>query len=345
MLKLGILDQSTITEGSGPKEALQATTRLAVEADKLGYSRFWVSEHHSSKALAHSSPEVLIAHLAANTSRIRLGSGGIMLPHYSAYKVAENFRLLEALYPGRIDLGVGRAPGGRPLSTRALQEGHYHSADPYPQQIIDLIAYLNDAVPADHRFAGLSVSPSVDTSPQLWLLGSSGGTARLAAQTGASYAFAQFFGTPGGAEATEFYHDNFEPSLMSQVPKSLAAITVVCADTEEEAEQLASSSDLFFLAMYKGMELPYLPSVQTAMDYPYTPYDREQIAATRAYRVVGTPEQVKARLLQLSEEYRTDELMIVSSIHDFDARLKSVRLVAEAFGLNAEPEVQTQSRS
>jgi luciferase family oxidoreductase group 1 len=135
MLKIGMLDQSTITEGSGPREALQATTALAKEADRLGFSRFWVSEHHSSKALAHSSPEVLIAHLAANTSRIRLGSGGIMLPHYSAYKVAENFRLLEALYPNRIDLGVGRAPGGRPLSTRALQEGHYHGADPYPQQI------------------------------------------------------------------------------------------------------------------------------------------------------------------------------------------------------------------
>lgn len=334
MLKLGMLDQSTITEGSGPKEALQATTRLAVEADKLGYSRFWVSEHHSSKALAHSSPEVLIAHLAAHTSRIRLGSGGIMLPHYSAYKVAENFRLLEALYPNRIDLGVGRAPGGRPLSTRALQEGHYHGTDPYPQQIIDLIAYLNDAVPSDHRFAGLSVSPSVDTKPELWLLGSSGGTARLAAQTGASYAFAQFFGTPGGKEATDMYHETFEPSLMSPTPKSLAAITVVCADTQEEAERLASSSDLFFLAMYKGMELPYLPSVQTAQDYPYTPYDRDQIAATRAYRVVGTPDLVKARLLELAEEYRTDELMIVSSIHDFDARLKSVRLVAEAFGLD-----------
>lgn len=335
MLKLGILDQSTITEGSGPREALQTTTRLAVEADRLGYNRFWVSEHHSSKALAHSSPEVLIAHLAANTSRIRLGSGGIMLPHYSAYKVAENFRLLEALYPGRIDLGVGRAPGGRPLSTRALQEGQYNSTDPYPQQIVDLIAYLNDAVPADHRFAGLSVSPSVDTVPELWLLGSSGGTARLAAQTGASYAFAQFFGTQGGSEATAFYHDNFEPSLMSPNSKSLAAITVVCADTQEEAEQLASSSDLFFLAMYKGMELPYLPSVKTATEYPYTSYDREQIAATRAYRVVGTPQQVKARLLELAEEYKTDELMIVSSIHDLDARLKSVRLVAEAFGLGS----------
>ncbi|WP_223069832.1 LLM class flavin-dependent oxidoreductase [Paenibacillus caui] len=333
MLKLGILDQSHINEGGTAMQALANTTRLAQEADKLGYSRYWVSEHHSSRSLAHSSPEVLIAHLASHTSRIRVGSGGIMLPHYSAYKVAENFRLLEALYPGRIDLGIGRAPGGRPLSTRALQEGRFHHGDNYSQQVIDLIAYLHDSVPGNHRFSGILAAPSVPTAPELWLLGSSGGTAGLAAEVGASYAFAQFFGTAGGPESTVVYHERFQPSLMKQTAQSLAAVMVICADTEEEAEILASSVSLYFLALESGMELHYLPSVETAKAYPYTEYDRMRLEAARQRRVIGTPEQVKAKLISMSKDYHADELLVISPIYDFEARLKSYRLVADAFGL------------
>ncbi|WP_138495369.1 LLM class flavin-dependent oxidoreductase [Paenibacillus pinistramenti] len=334
MLKrLGVLDQSHINEGSNAVQALADTTRLAEEADRLGYHRYWVSEHHSSRSLAHSSPEVLIAHLASHTKRIRVGSGGIMLPHYSAYKVAENFRLLEALYPGRIDLGIGRAPGGRPLSTRALQEGRYHHGDIYPQQVVDLIAYLNDAVPADHRFPGLLAAPSVPTAPELWLLGSSGGTAGLAAEAGASYAFAQFFGTAGGSDSVRMYRERFTPSLMEPEPKALAAVMVICAESEAEALELSSSVSLYFLALETGMELGYLPSVQTAKDYPYTPYDLARLQAAKEKRVIGTPEQVKLGLEQLAEEYQADELLLVSPIYDLEARLRSYRLVAEAFGL------------
>ncbi|MDO7908162.1 LLM class flavin-dependent oxidoreductase [Paenibacillus sp. JX-17] len=335
MLKLGILDQSHIPEGGTAYDALHHTTRLAEEADKLGYTRYWVSEHHASKALAHSSPEVLIAHLASHTSRIRVGSGGIMLPHYSAYKVAENFRLLEALYPGRIDLGIGRAPGGLPLATRALQEDRYQTADRYPQQVLDLIGYLQDALPEKHRFAGLKASPSIPTSPELWMLSSSGESARLAAMIGASYAFAQFFGTPGGVQATAYYHDHFEPSVLEDHPRSLAAVTVTCADTEEEAEQLASSSALFFLNIEQGRELAFLPSVETAKNYPYTPWELERLEQMRRRRVVGTPSQVKEQLLKLAEEYRTDELLVVSSIHDLERRLHSYRLLSEVFGLQS----------
>lgn len=333
MLKLGILDQSQINEGGDAIQALQNTTNLAVEADRLGYSRFWVSEHHSSRSLAHSSPEVLIAHLASRTSHIRVGSGGVMLPHYSAYKVAENFRLLEALYPGRIDLGIGRAPGGRPLSTRALQEGKYQHGDQYPQQVVDLIAYLNDAVPADFRFPGLLAAPSVPTTPELWLLGSSGGTAGLAAEVGASYAFAQFFGTPGGAESMEMYYERFQPSLMEQEPHSLAAVMAICADTEAEAEELASSVGLYFLALETGAELSFFPSVETAKSYPYTDYDHHRLEIARHRRIIGTPEQVKEQLLKLAAEYRSDELLIVSPIFDFEAKLRSYRLIANAFGM------------
>ncbi len=327
MLKLGILDQSHIPEGGTAQDALSHTTALAREADKLGYSRYWVSEHHASKMLAHSSPEVLIAHLAANTSRIRVGSGGIMLPHYSAYKVAENFRLLEALHPGRIDLGLGRAPGGLPLATRALQEGKYQSVEQYPQQILDLIDYFHDSVPANHRFAGLHAAPTISTIPELWLLGSSGESARLAAMMGASYAFAQFFGTPGGVEATARYHDQYQPSILGDKPRSMAAVTVSCAETTEEAEQLASSASLFFLLLMQGKEMTSLPSVKTALSYPYTEFDRERLRQSASWRVVGTPDQCKEQLLRLAEQYRTDELLVVSSIHDFDKRVQSYRLL------------------
>ncbi|MFK4303468.1 luciferase family oxidoreductase group 1 [Paenibacillus sp. RC254] len=333
MLKLGILDQSHIPEGGTAQDALSHTTALAREADKLGYSRYWVSEHHASKMLAHSSPEVLIAHLAANTSRIRVGSGGIMLPHYSAYKVAENFRLLEALHPGRIDLGLGRAPGGLPLATRALQEGKYQSVEQYPQQILDLIDYFHDSVPANHRFAGLHAAPTISTIPELWLLGSSGESARLAAMMGASYAFAQFFGTPGGVEATARYHDQYQPSILGDKPRSMAAVTVSCAETTEEAEQLASSASLFFLLLMQGKEMTSLPSVKTALSYPYTEFDRERLRQSASWRVVGTPDQCKEQLLRLAEQYRTDEVLVVSSIHDFDKRVQSYRLLAKAFNL------------
>ncbi|MEK3788588.1 LLM class flavin-dependent oxidoreductase [Paenibacillus sp. FSL K6-1230] len=334
LTKLGILDQSHILEGGTAPEALAQTTALAQEADRLGYSRYWVSEHHSMRALAHSSPEVLIAHLAAQTSRIRVGSGGIMLPHYSAYKVAENFRLLEALHPGRIDLGLGRAPGGLPLATRALQEGSsMQRIDRYPEQILDLIGYFQESHGSDHRFPGLLASPSVPSMPQMWLLGSSGDSARLAARMGVSFAFAQFFGTPGGVESTAYYHDHYEPSVLEERPHSMAAVAVVCADTEEEAERLASSSDLFFLGLQNGRELGSLPSVDTAAAYPYTDWDHERIRQSRGWRVVGTPEQVKERLIRIAEQYQTDELLIVTSVHDFESRIRSYRLLAEAFEL------------
>src|SRR5690554_6558397 len=200
MVKLGVLDQIYVSEGRTATEGLHESTRLIQATEKLGYSRFWVSEHHAMPALAFSSPEVLVAHLAAATTRIRIGSGGIMLPHYSAYKVAENFRLLEALHPGRIDLGLGRAPGGMPLATRALQQDKYVDINKYPQQVLDIIGYFYDNLPAGHSFEKLLAAPNIPTAPEVWLLGSSGDSARIAASLGTSYGFAEFFGTPGGEE-------------------------------------------------------------------------------------------------------------------------------------------------
>jgi luciferase family oxidoreductase group 1 len=334
MLKLSVLDHSQICEGRTAGDTLLETTRLAQEADKFGYTRFWVSEHHSSKALAHSSPEVLIAHLAAMTQRIRIGSGGIMATHYSAYKIAENFRLLEALHPGRIDLGIGRAPGGTPLATRALQEGKLNHGDQTPQQVLDLTAYLYDNIPADHRFAGLLASPVIPTAPEIWMLGSSQGSDQIAAQLGAAFAYAQFFGVPQSDQSIANYKKNFQPSILNKEPHTLAAVLVICAETEEEANRLAMSSNFFYLKLEQGRLLDTFPSVQTALDYRYTPYDLENIASKSHRRVIGTPKQVKEKLLAMSEQYGIDEIMVVSPIHNFADRVRSFRLLAETFQID-----------
>jgi luciferase family oxidoreductase group 1 len=334
MLKLGVLDQVYIGEGQDAHEALRRSTRLIQAVDRLGYSRFWVSEHHAFRAIAFSSPEVLIAHLAAASSRIRVGAGGIMLPQYSAYKVAENFRLLEALHPGRIDLGLGRAPGGPPLAVRALQQDKYVDDNRYPQQVLDLIGYLYESMPAGHPFENLLASPSISGAPEIWLLGSSGESARLAAWMGTSYAFADFFGTPGGQEATRYYLEHFEPNeVLPPEPRAMIATLAICAETEEEADLLAASSDLLFLGIHTGRELGFLPSVQTAREYPYTEYERELIRKMRRRRIIGTPAQVRERLIDLAASYGVGEVLINSPIHDEAARLRSYELIAEAFGL------------
>ncbi|OAO89067.1 hypothetical protein AXX17_ATUG04890 [Arabidopsis thaliana] len=332
-MKLSILDQSQIAEGRHASDALRETTKLAQLADKLGYNRFWVAEHHASQALASSSPEVLIAHIAALTQRIKVGSGGIMMPHYSAYKVAENFRVLEALHPGRIDVGLGRAPGGMPISTRALQEGKVSHIDNYPQQVADLIGYLHDSLPERHRFKGLVASPAIPTAPDLWLLGSSYGSAVIAAEIGAAYAYAQFFGVPDSEVSVQAYKERFQPSALNDKPRLLAAVYVICADTEEEAERLASSTDLFFHSLESGRLLDRFPSVETAQAYPYTDYDLARIQAGRHRRIVGTPEQVKSRMEAMSERLGIEEFMVVTVTHNFEARLRSYELVAQAFGL------------
>lgn len=337
MIKLGVLDQVLVSEGQTATEGLQQSTRLIQATEELGYSRFWVSEHHSMRALAFSSPEVLIAHLAAATSRIRVGSGGIMLPHYSAYKVAENFRLLEALHPRRIDLGLGRAPGGMPLATKALQQDKYVDVNKYPQQVKDIIGYLHGSMPAGHPFEKLLAAPAISTAPEIWLLGSSGESARIAAMLGTSYAFAEFFGTPGGEKAMQHYNEHFEPNnVLEDHPRSIIATIVICAETEEEANRLATSSDLLFLGIRTGLEVPFLPSVQTAADYPYTESDLLHILQTRERRVIGTPDQVKEQLLLMSKEYNVEEILINSPIYDEKARIHSYRLIAEAFGMNVQ---------
>ncbi|MDK8179358.1 LLM class flavin-dependent oxidoreductase [Paenibacillus sp. UMB4589-SE434] len=331
MITLSVLDQSLIPEGKSPTDALRDTVRLAKHVESLGYHRFWVSEHHASSGIAGTSPEVLLSHLGAKTSNIRLGSGGVMLPHYSAYKVAENFKVLEALYPGRMDVGVGRAPGGTPLASRALQEDIHRSIDRYPEQIRDLTAYLHDSLPQGHRFAGLRAAPYIETAPVLWLLGSSGDSAIVAAEQGAAYAYAHFINPHGGTDTMRYYRQHFKPSLYQEAPKTLITVSVICADTEEEAELLARSMQLTFVLLEQGKQTNGFPSVETATDYPYTAYERMRLQDIRNRVIVGTPGQVKQQLLDISEAYQTDEIMIVTMVHDIEAKLKSYQLIADVF--------------
>lgn len=295
MIKLSVLDQSPISDGSTATQAFSHTVTLAQEVEKLGYTRFWVSEHHNSVSLAGSSPEILISHIAAKTERMRVGSGGVMLPHYSPYKVAENFRVLEALYPNRIDLGVGRAPGGMPIATRALQEGKMVSLDQYPEQIADVAMYLHDQVPENHHYANLKATPVIPTSPDMWLLGSSGESAKIAAQQGASFAFAQFINGYGGPEVMEAYQKQFQPSYLGDKPKSIVAIFVICGETNEEAEKIASSLDLSILLLEQGKRTTGTPSIETAQNYSYSTYDLFRIKENRQRMIVGDPSSVKEK--------------------------------------------------
>jgi len=331
-MKLSILDQSPVSKGQSPSDALHETVELAKIADELGYHRLWVSEHHFAKTLAGSSPEVLIAYMAAVTKQIRLGSGGVMLPHYSAYKVAENFRVLEGLAPNRIDLGLGRAPGGMPLATRALQEGsspRFGGAD-YGEQLDDLVDYLKDGAPAGHRFAGLVATPEVDTTPEGWLLGSSGGSALNAAQRGFGFAFAHFINGQGGQEVMDYYRHNFMATSFNETPQTLVSIFVTCAETTEEAERLASSLDLSLLLLEKGVSSTGTPTPEEAAAYPYTFQDQFRIAENRKRMIVGNPESVAKQLQELADSYGTDEVMIASMIADKEAKQQSLKLIMDA---------------
>ena len=333
MLRLSVLDQSPVRSGGTPADTVQETLELAQACDRLGYHRYWLAEHHSTPGLAGSSPEILIGQVAARTRRIRVGSGGVMLQHYSPLKVAENFRVLETLFPGRIDLGIGRAPGSDQLTARALQEGGgAPGLDRFPEQVADLIAFLHDALPADHRFRSVQAMPAGPTAPEIWLLGSSDESAAIAAGLGTGFSLAHFINPDGGAEVTRAYARQFRPSAMLAAPQASAAVFVICADTQFEARRLARSRELFLLRLYTGRAGRY-PSVEEAENYPYTPREAALVEALRARSVVGTPEQVHEQLLAMARDYGVGELVIVTITDDPKARLRSYELLAQAFSL------------
>ena len=332
MVALSVLDQSPIRRGGTADQASRESVQLAQAADRLGYTRYWLAEHHSTAALAGSAPEVLIGQVAARTSRIRVGSGGVMLQHYSPLKVAESFRVLETLFPGRIDLGLGRAPGSDQLAARALAGPGGGSPEFFPQQVSDLLAWLGGEPPPEHPFAKVRAMPTGDGMPEVWLLGSSDQSAALAAHFGTAFSFAHFINADGGAEITRAYARQFKPSALLAEPMASVAVFVVCADTEAEAERLATSRDLFIARLYTGRGGRY-PTVAEAAAHPYTAWEQQIVQQARRRRVAGTPAQCRARLEALAQEYGVDEIVVVTITETPETRQRSYELLAEAFGL------------
>jgi luciferase family oxidoreductase group 1 len=317
-----------------PSDAIHETLRLAEAADRLGFHRYWLAEHHSSGSLAGPSPEVMIGQVAARTARLRVGSGGVLLQHYSALKVAENFRVLETLYPGRIDLGIGRAPGSDQRTAEALVQGPGALGIEYfGHRVADVMRFLHDDLEPEHPFQGVHAMPTGPTAPEVWLLGSSAGSASYAAALGTAFAFAHFINWEGGPQVSRAYQRAFQPSRYLAEPKAMAAVFVVCAETQDQAERLAQSRLMWSLRL-SFRETRAYPSVAEAEAHPYTADERARMARARQGLVVGAPEQVRAQLKALADEYGVDEVMALTITEDYATRLRSYELVAQAFGLS-----------
>jgi luciferase family oxidoreductase group 1 len=335
-LRLSVLDQSPVAEGSSGSQALQNTIDLARLADDLGYHRYWVAEHHGGPSLAGPSPEVLIGPIAAATSRIRVGSGGVMLPHYSPLKVAQSFSLLAGLFPGRIDLGIGRAAGTDPMTTFALQRDRRQAApDDFPEQLAELLAYLDDSFPEGHALGRyVRTLPGRPEVPDVWLLGSSQQSAIWAGELGLPYSFADFI-NPGGAGIAQLYRERFTPSPRRPAPRTAVAVWAVCADTDAEAQRLASSSRMTLTLLREGRLIPVPPPEKALRFLESRPGGQGQPSGRRA--VIGSPATVRAGLEDVASQYGAEEVVIVTITFDHDARRRSYELIAEAFDLDAAP--------
>jgi luciferase family oxidoreductase group 1 len=332
-MRVSVLDQSTAAQGGTQDVAIRESLALAQLCDGLGYHRYWVSEHHNSDSIVGTAPEILMAAIAATTKRIRVGSAGVMLPHYSALKVAEQFRVLEAIAPGRIDLGVGRAPGSDRLTAFALNP-HADAAAEFPQQVHELSSWVaGKPLPDDHPFRSIAAHPQGPTSPEIWILGSSDYGAQLAAHFGLPYAFAYFFSDGEGVEAAlALYRRNYRPSARYPLPIATICVWALAADTEAEARRLLMTREYWRVGFEQGVRNP-LVSPEHAAAHPHTDSERARIDALRRRAFVGTAQQVAASLAALAQRLELDEIVINTWTYDPLARRHSYELLAAAFGL------------
>jgi len=329
--RLSVLDLSPVSSGSNGAQALHNTLELARLTDQLGYERYWLAEHHNLPSVASSAPEVMIGHVASETSRIRVGAGGIMLPNHAPLRVVETFRVLESLHPGRVDLGIGRAPGTDPVTATVLRRSRDgQGADDFPQQFSELLAFSGDGFPEDHPLRSVIAMPSDVGLPPIWLLGSSGYSARAAGEMGLGYAFASHFSPSDPAPAMHAYRESFEPSEDFECPSAILAVSVICAETNEHVEELASSMQLAWVRMRSGTPRP-LPSPKEAMDYSYDPAERRLADVYRSMQVIGDPRTVRARIEELAQHTAADEVMVTTNVYDHDERLRSYGLLADIF--------------
>jgi luciferase family oxidoreductase group 1 len=333
-LKLGILDQSIVRQGSSAADAIKETIDTAKLAEQLGYSRFWVSEHHNAASIAGSTPEVLMVKLADETRQIRIGSGGIMLPNHSALKVAENFRMLETLFPGRIDLGMGRAPGSDRLTASVLNPSNTFKEEDYLLQLSHLQHYFKDT--AETKYGSLLAVPQAATIPQQWILSSSGGSSKIAAEFGMGLVIARFINGHAGPEVVETYRHQFKPSEQFPVPEAMLSISVLCADTEEKATQMRKLMDYRLLQFEKGnFDKP--GNYDSIKDYEFGYGELERIKHNSGRVVSGTPQQVKQQLLELADEFDIDEIIVATMTGSVEDRRHSFELLAETFDLKKSP--------
>ena len=340
-LRLSVLDQSPIAQGSTGAQALRNTLDLARLADELGYHRYWVAEHHGGPTLAGTSPEALIGAIAATTSRLRVGSGGVMLPHYSPFKVAETFSVFSGLFGGRIDLGIGRTDGtDDPVTAFALQRDREHpTPDDFAEQLAELLTLLDDRFPKGHLFGHLPAAlAGHPQAPEPWLLGSSPQSAVWAGALGMPYAYGDFINAGDGVDIVDLYRERFVASARLAEPRVIVAAWALCAGTDDEADQLASSARMLTILARRGKYAP-VPPVDTAWRFVErrTRNRPETLPARRKRMLVGAPDRLRGELAELAHEYETDELMIVNVTHAHEARRRSYELLADAFSLASRP--------
>ncbi len=333
MLRLSVLDQSTVVTGRSPDASIRESIALARHVEALGYHRYWVAEHHNSDSIAGSAPEILMAAVAATTQRIRIGSAGVMLPHYSALKVAEQFRVLEAIAPGRIDLGLGRAPGSDGRTAYALNPNADKAAEHFPSAVRDLLNWLaGEKLVEGHPFRDIVAQPQGPTSPEVWILGSSDFGAQVAAYFGLPHCFAHFISERGAAQALQLYRETYRPSARHPEPLGAVCVWALAAEAEAEATRLFSSRALARLNRDRGIFAP-LASPEEAEAYPYTDADRAHIARIQERAIFGTPDVVAAKLHEIARECGVEEIAVLTAAHDPMARRRSYTLLAKEFGM------------
>jgi luciferase family oxidoreductase group 1 len=333
MVPLSVLDLATVVSGSTPAQALADTTKIAGVAESLGYKRLWVAEHHGMPAVASSAPAVLIAHLANATTTLRIGSGGVMLPNHAPLVVAEQFGTLEALHPGRIDLGIGRAPGTDPVTARALRRTRDLDVDTFPDDVVELIRYLMETDGPPSHPASV---PGHGYLPEVWLLGSSLFSAELAGMIGLPFSFAYHFAPQYMDAAFERYRAAFKPSFLLPEPHAMVAVSVLCADDEEEAKWLSGPSALAILQLRSG-KLGPLPTPEEAERYVYSPAEAAVVQEMTATHLIGEPETVHQGLIELQRRTGADEIMLSTRAHSLEARARSLALIARRWAEEDEP--------
>ncbi|MDI2586809.1 LLM class flavin-dependent oxidoreductase [Psychrobacillus sp. NEAU-3TGS] len=328
-MKLSILDQSPISANQTAKEALIESMELAKLGESLGYTRYWITEHHDLTGLASSAPEVMLAYIGANTNTIRIGSGAVLLPHYKPFKVAEVYNTLATLFPNRVDVGLGRAPGGSAEATNALSDNFLQNVYKMPSLVEEFLHFLDEDFPACHEYSKISASPIPEVSPVPWLLGTGKKSALLAAENGLSYAFGHFMSEEDGAAIVNQYLDAFTPSKKRKKPEVIVTVSVICAETSEKAEEIAKSTLIWALQKAKGEGKQGIPSIEEAKQYIVSDVEKETLKSMKKKLIIGNPTEVKEKLSELQTNYKADEIMLNTIAYSAKDRFNSYRLIAD----------------